>query len=109
MVSFDAIMSPPFEITHTILKWHSQIAHLCGKIEGWHRPTPKPELRRASRIRAIHGSLAIEGNTLSLEQITSVLDGKRVAGPKKDILEAQNAFSAYEAMDSLDNIPLKVF
>ena len=102
-------MNPPFEITHTILKWHSQIAHLCGKIEGWHRPAPKPELRRASRIRAIHGSLAIEGNTLSLEQITSVLEGKRIAGPKKDILEAQNAFSAYEAIESLDIYSAKRF
>ncbi|HKP98023.1 MAG TPA: hypothetical protein VJ385_19985 [Fibrobacteria bacterium] len=92
-------MNPPFSLTPATLKWNSEISRLCGQIESWNRPVPKPELRRKSRIQSIQGSLAIEGNTLSLEQVTALLDGKRVAGPKRDILEASNARKAYDAID----------
>lgn len=55
-------------------------------------------LRRINRIRTIHGSLAIEGNTLSEEQITAILDGKRVLAPPRDITEAHNALAVYDEL-----------
>ena len=59
-------------------------------------------LRRTNRIRTIYSSLAIEQNTLSLEQVTAVLSGKRVIAPPKDIAEVKNAYEIYEMMDSLN-------
>ena len=61
-----------------------------------------PTLRRSNRIRTIHGSLAIEQNTLSLEQVTAVLNGKHVLAPPKDIAEVKNAYEIYERLDELD-------
>lgn len=59
-------------------------------------------MRRVHRIRTIHGSLAIEQNTLSLEQVTAVLNGKHVLAPPKDIVEVKNAYEVYEHLDQLD-------
>ena len=61
-----------------------------------------PILRRSNRIRSIHGSLAIEQNTLSLEQVTAILNGKHVLAPPKDIAEVKNAYEIYERLDELD-------
>lgn len=61
-----------------------------------------PTLRRSNRIRTIHGSLAIEQNTLSLEQVTAVLNGKHVLAPPKDIAEVKNAYEIYDRLDELD-------
>jgi Fic family protein len=60
-------------------------------------PAP-PRLRRGNRIKSIHASLAIENNSLSLEQVTALLAGKRVLGPPREVLEVKNAFAAYEAL-----------
>ena len=61
-----------------------------------------PTLRRSNRIRTIHGSLAIEQNTLSLEQVTAVLNCKNVLAPPKDIAEVKNAYEIYDRLDELD-------
>lgn len=61
-----------------------------------------PHLRREKRIRTIHSSLAIEHNSLSLEQVTAILDGKRVLGNPNEIKEVQNAYETYELMLRLD-------
>ena len=60
--------------------------------------TISPHLRRENRIRTIHSSLAIEHNSLSLDQVTAILDGKRVLGNPNEIKEVQNAYQAYEMM-----------
>jgi Fic family protein len=60
------------------------------------------ELRRANRIKSVHWSTAIEGNRLSLDEVTAVIAGRTVYGPERDILEVQNAWSAYEALDTYD-------
>ena len=59
-------------------------------------------MRRTNRIRTIHGSLAIEQNTLTLEQVTAVLNGKQVLAPPKDIAEVKNAYEIYERLEELD-------
>lgn len=96
------MVAPRFEITERILNLVSAINRLLGKYEGLTGAKPQPKLRRLNRIKTIQGSLAIEGNTLTLEQVTAVLDGRRVVGPGKDILEARNANAAYEAASELD-------
>lgn len=93
---------PPFEITNQMIAYVAEIAELVGKLNVTNRLTANPTLRRSNRIRTIHGSLAIEQNTLSLEQVTAVLNGKHVLAPPKDIAEVKNAYEIYERLDELD-------
>ena len=80
----------------------AEIAELLGKLNVTDALSSNPTLRRSNRIRTIHGSLAIEQNTLSLEQVTAVLNGKHVLAPPKDIAEVKNAYEIYERLDELD-------
>ena len=93
---------PPFQITNAIIDHVAEIAELVGKLSLSSHLSGNPTLRRTNRIRTIHGSLAIEQNTLSLEQITAVLNGKHVLAPPKDIAEVKNAYEIYERLDELD-------
>lgn len=93
---------PPFEITNQIISDVAEIAELMGKFSVTNQLSTNPTLRRSNRIRTIYGSLAIEQNTLSLEQVTAVLDGKQVLAPPKDIAEVKNAYEIYERLDQLD-------
>lgn len=89
---------PPFTITPAILSSVAEIAAALGRLDAVGGGGATPRLRRQSRIRTIHASLAIENNTLTLEQVTAVVAGKRVLGPPREIQEARNAFAAYQAM-----------
>lgn len=93
---------PPFDITEEILDAVSEISGLASRLNADPGISASPALRRTNRIRTIHSSLAIEQNTLSLEQVTAVLNGKRVLAPPKDIEEVKNAYEIYEIMDTLD-------
>lgn len=93
---------PPFQITNTIIDSVAEIAELVGRLTSTNQLSSNPTLRRSNRIRTIHGSLAIEQNTLSLEQVTAVLNGKHVLAPPKDIAEVKNAYEIYERLDELD-------
>lgn len=93
---------PPFEITNMMIHEVAEIAELVGKLTSTNQLSANPTLRRTNRIRTIHGSLAIEQNTLSLEQVTAVLNGKQVLAPPKDITEVKNAYEIYERLDELD-------
>lgn len=93
---------PPFEITNTMIHQVAEIAELVGKLTSTNQLSANPTLRRTNRIRTIHGSLAIEQNTLSLEQVTAVLNGKQVLAPPKDIAEVKNAYEIYERLEDLD-------
>ena len=89
-------MKPPYTLSPKMVNLCSEISRLLGQYEGVHLSKPEPKLRRANRVKTIQASLAIEGNTLSLDQVTAIIDGKRVLGPARDILEVQNAVKAYE-------------
>lgn len=93
---------PPFEITNTIINSIAEIAELVGQLTSMDKLSSNPVLRRTNRIRTIHGSLAIEQNTLSLEQVTAVINGRQVLAPPKDIAEVKNAYEIYERLDELD-------
>ncbi len=89
-----------FPITPEMLKACSDISLLLGRYEGLMSPVPQPQLRRSNRIKTIQGSLSIEGNSLSLSQVTAIFGDKKVLGPKKDVLEVKNAIEAYERLRS---------
>ncbi len=93
---------PPFHITDKMTLLIAEICEQIGRIAILHKGTVSPRLRRENRIRTIHSSLAIEQNTLSLEQVTAILDGKRILGNPVEIKEVLNAYEAYELMLALD-------
>ena len=91
----------PFDITNEMIAQIAEIAELVGKISTTQLDR-SPTLRRKNRILTIHSSLCIEQNTLTLEQVTAVLNGKQVLAPPKDIAEVRNAYEIYENMELLN-------
>ena len=89
-------MKPPYDITSKILKLISSISEKIGAVNANYLSKQSPQLRKQNRIKTIHSSLQIEGNTLTEEQITALIENKRVIGPEKDVLEVLNAISVYE-------------
>ena len=93
---------PPFTITNKMLMLVAQIAEKTGRISNYRDFETKPHLRRNNRIRSIHSSLAIEANSLSLDEVKGVIAGKTVFGPQKEIQEVKNAYQAYDMIGSFD-------
>lgn len=89
-------MYPPFQITAESLNLCAEINRLLGQFEGLKVPVPQPQLRQQSRIKTIFSSLAIEGNRLTEQQVTDLINNKRVVGSQKDVLEVKNAIKAYD-------------
>lgn len=102
-------MKPLYEINNTILKLITAIAEKIGEVNANHLNRPSPELRKRNRVKTIKASLEIEGNTLSEDQITAIIENKRVTGPKKDILEVINAIDVYEKLPQLNPNSLNSF
>jgi Fic family protein len=94
-------MKPPYEITSEILKLIIAVSEKIGEVNAKYLIKQNPTLRKQNKIKTIHSSLSIEGNTLSEEQITAILENKRVVGPQKDIVEVLNALEVYENLNSL--------
>ncbi len=92
---------PPYEITSRILQLVTQISEKIGEINANLLDKPSPKLRKQNRIKTIHSSLKIEGNTLTEEQITAIIESKRVIGPQKDIKEVLNAIEVYNQFEKL--------
>lgn len=99
--------NPPFTMNEEITNLIVEIGEYVGTITTYDAMRPNPILRRENRIKTIHSSLAIEQNTLTLEQVTSVINGKRILGPPQDIREVKNAYEAYERVSVLDPYSLK--
>lgn len=89
-------MKLPYDITSEILKYIASISEKIGVVNAKFLTKTNPTLRKQNQIKTIHSSLSIEGNTLSEEQITAILENKRIAGPQKDIIEALNALNVYK-------------
>lgn len=94
-------MKPPYEITTEILKYITSISLKIGEVNAKYLIKTNPTLRKQNQIKTIHSSLSIEGNTLTEEQITAILENKRVVGPEKDILEVLNALDVYKNINKL--------
>lgn len=93
---------PPFTYTDEVGRLALEVAELVGRIRPDSDLATSPTLHRELRIRTIHSSLVIEGNRLSEDVVTAILDGKRVLGPEREIREVENAHRAYELIPILD-------
>lgn len=110
IVSKDSIkMKPPYEITPAILNYITSISEKIGEINANYLNKPSSQLRKQNKIKTIHSSLKIEGNTLSEEQITALIENKRVIGPQKDVKEVLNAITIYDNLDNFNSTDEKSF
>jgi len=100
-------MKPPYTITESILQLVATISERLGEVKATHLYKPPTELRKKNRIKTIQSSLEIEGNTLTEEQITALLNNERILAPKKDIIEVQNAIKVYEQLNTYNPNQLK--
>lgn len=98
---------PPFHMTDRIINLVAAISEQVGRITVLSHGNLNPHLRKENRIRTIHSSLAIEHNSLSLDQVTAILDGKRILGNPNEIQEVKNAYDAYELMLTLNPYSVK--
>lgn len=94
-------MKPPYEITTEIVKRIATISEKIGEVNATYLIKTNPTLRKQNQIKTIHASLGIEGNTLTIEQITAIVEDKRIVGPQKDILEVLNALEVYRNINKL--------
>lgn len=92
-------MKPPYDLTATILKLVTSVSEKIGAVNAKNLVKENPILRKQNRIKTIHSSLSIEGNTLSEDQISAIIEDKRVAGPEKDIIEVLNALEVYKNLN----------
>jgi Fic family protein len=100
---------PSFFITENIVNLTAQIAERIGKIRGLNEYKQDLRLRKTNRLRSIHSSTAIEGNTLSLKQVSDIIDGKRIIGNPREIKEIKNIYEAYERMLKFNPFSIKDF
>jgi len=95
-------MKPPYDITPKILQLLTSISEKIGVVNANFLVKQTPQLRKQHRIKTIHSSLKIEGNTLTEDQITAIIEEKHVVGPKKDIQEVVNAIKVYDDLNNYD-------
>ena len=95
-------MRPPYDLTAEILQLLVSVSEKLGQINAKYLDKPSTKLRKENRIKTIHSSLGIEGNSLTEDQITALLENKRVIGPEKDILEVKNAVKVYSNLSTFD-------
>jgi len=100
-------MKPPYEITSRILHLVLSISEKIGEIKSARLIKPPTELRKRNRIKTIQSSLEIEGNTLTVEQITDLFNNKRVLAPEKDIVEVKNAIEVYSKLNKFNALNLE--
>ncbi len=98
---------PPFTVTDEITSLVADIAEVVGHLSATAAQLPTPQLRKKNRIKTIQSSLAIENNSMTIEQVTAIVDGKRVLGPPNEIQEVKNAIDAYELLFELDPFKAK--
>ena len=98
---------PPFTITNAMLNHSISIAQKIEKISSYQSLKRMPTLRRNNRIKSIHSSLAIEANSLSLDQVKDVINGSPVIGPQKEIDEVKDAFEAYSIIEKYEGFKEK--
>lgn len=95
-------MKPPYTITEEILNLVGSISEKLGEVKSARLTKPPAELRKRNRIKTIQASLNIEGNTLSVEQVSDLINNRRVLAPEKDILEVKNAIYTYSKLHTFD-------
>lgn len=94
--------NPPFSITSKILATIANIQEIIGELKTYSPVKPSVKLRKQNKIKTIHHSLAIEGNSLTAEQVTALLESKRILGPKDQIMEVINALELYDRFQEFE-------
>ncbi len=102
-------MKPPYNISTRIIKLITFISEKIGEIRAHFIDRPSPLLRKQNKIKTIHSSLKIEGNNLTQEQVTALIENKKVIGPKKDIIEVLNAIKVYDSLTTFNPLLSKSF
>lgn len=102
-------MRPPYQISNNILQSVASISEKIGEVNSAYLYKPPTELREKNRIKTIQSSLEIEGNSLSIDQITDIIENKRVIAPQKDILEVKNAILVYDRINDFNPTSLTSF
>ncbi|MFN3665872.1 MAG: Fic family protein [Sediminibacterium sp.] len=102
-------MNPPYSLNNEILALVSEVSGKIGEINALFLSKQSPELRKQNRIKTIQASLSVEGNTLTIDQVTAIIENKRVIGPAKDILEVTNAISLYDQLNKFNPFQEKSF
>lgn len=102
-------MKPPYDLSTEILNLIASISEKLGEVKANFLNKTSPQLRKSSKIKTIHSSLSIEGSSLSEEQITAILENKRVIGPQKDINEVINANNVYDQISNFNAKSTKSF
>lgn len=102
-------MKPPYKITDRILELISTISEKLGEVNSFHLNKPRTDLRKKNRIKTIHSSLEIEGNSLTADQITAIFENKKVIAPKKDIIEVKNAIKVYNKIHEFEHCSFASF
>jgi len=98
-----------YEGTPRIINLSTDIGTLLGVVDATHLRKPRTELRKRNKVKTIRASLAIEGNTLSEDQITAIIESKRVIGPPKDIREVENAIRAYDNLSNFNAFSIESY
>jgi len=99
--------NPPYEISNKMIDYVAEIMEKVGKMDNFTNLNKMPILRRNNRINSIHSSLAIEANSLTINQVKDVINGKLVIGPQKEIQEVKNAYNAYEKIKEINPYSIK--
>jgi Fic family protein len=102
-------MKPPYKITSKILDLIASISEKIGEVNAAYLYRPPTELRKKNKIKTIQSSLEIEGNSLSLDQVTAILNNKRIIAPQKDILEVKNAIKVYDNLSQFNPTSITSF
>ena len=97
---------PPFKITPKIVNLVSEITEIVTKLQFNSSNAISPHLRKVNKIKTITGTLQIEGNSLDIQKVTALLEGKRVLATQKEIAEVQGAIKAYDLLDSFDYVSM---
>lgn len=102
-------MAPTYDLTSKIFRLATSISEKLGEVKALYMDKPSPQLRKRNKIRTIHSSLRIEGNTLTEDQITALIENKRVIGPREDIKEVLNAIKVYDELSTYNPNSAKSF
>jgi Fic family protein len=100
---------PPYTITEKAADYLAKIVETVTRLEFGTGFKRNIKLHRENRVRSIYSSLAIEGNSLTLGEVTAVIDGKLIAGKQAEVKEVKNAFEAYDKIMTFDPYQLKDF
>jgi Fic family protein len=102
-------MKPPYDVTSRLLVLISSISENIGRVDATFLDKPSPKLRKQNKIKTIHATLSIEGNILSEDQVTAIMENKHIIGPEKDVKEVLNAISVYDDLNKWNPLLEKGF